>query len=53
MKNNLEGLRLYEIPEAKAREYDQEFRGDFGEQLLRDDPCIPAGVFQGLVAAHS
>jgi hypothetical protein len=43
MKNNPEGLRLYEIAEAKAREYDQEFRGDLGEQLLRDDPCIPAG----------
>ncbi len=43
MKNNPEGLRLYEIAEAKATEYDQEFRGDFGEQLLRDDPCIPAG----------
>jgi hypothetical protein len=43
MKNNPEGLRLYEIAEAAAREYDEEFRGDFGNQLLRDDPCIPAG----------
>jgi hypothetical protein len=43
MKNNPEGLRLFEIAEAKATEYDQESRGDFGEQLLRDDPCIPAG----------
>jgi hypothetical protein len=43
MKNNPDALRLYEIAEASAREYDQEFRGDFGEQLLRDDPCIPAG----------
>jgi hypothetical protein len=40
---NPENVRLYEIAEASAREYDQTFRGDFGEQLLRDDPCIPAG----------
>jgi hypothetical protein len=43
MKNNPEGLRLYEIAEASAREYDEMFRGDFGNQLLREDPTIPAG----------
>jgi hypothetical protein len=43
MKNRPESLRLYEIAEAAARKYDEEFRGDFGNQLLRDDPCIPAG----------
>jgi hypothetical protein len=43
MKNNPEGLRLYEIAEASALKYDEDFRGDFGNQLLRDDPCIPAG----------
>jgi hypothetical protein len=43
MKNYPEGLRLYEIAEAAAREHDQTFRGEFGNQLLRDDPCIPAG----------
>ena len=42
MKDNPEGLRLFEIAEAKAREHDQESRCDFGQQLLRDDPCIPA-----------
>jgi hypothetical protein len=42
MKNNPEVLRLYEIAEAAAREYDEMFRGDFGNQLLRDDPTIPA-----------
>ena len=42
MKNNPEALRLYEIAEAAAREHDEMFRGDFGNQLLRDDPTIPA-----------
>jgi hypothetical protein len=40
-KGNAEALRLYEIAEAAAREYDHTFRGDFGNQLLRDDTCIP------------
>jgi hypothetical protein len=39
----MESLRLYEIAEVEAKEYDQGFRGDFDEQLLRDDPCVPAG----------
>lgn len=42
MKDNPEGLRLYEVAEAAAREHDELFRGDFGNQLLREDPCIPA-----------
>ena len=40
-KDNAELLRLYEEAEAAAREYDEIFRGDFGNQLLRDDMCIP------------
>jgi len=40
-KGNAEALRLYEVAEAAAREHDEIFRGDFGNQLLRDDACIP------------
>ena len=42
-KHNPEALRLYEIAEAAARERDEAFKGDFGNQLLRDDPCFPSG----------
>jgi hypothetical protein len=42
MKQNPEALRLYEVAEAAARERDEFFRGDFGNQLLRDDPCFPS-----------
>ena len=43
MKHNPEALRLYEVAEAAARERDEAFKGDFGNQLLRDDPCFPSG----------
>jgi hypothetical protein len=42
MQHNPEALRLYEVAEAAARERDELFRGDFGNQLLRDDPCFPS-----------
>lgn len=42
MQNNPEALRLYEIAEAAVREHEETFRGDFCNQLLRDDPTIPA-----------
>lgn len=41
IKGNTEALGLYEAAEALARAYDEIFRGDFGNQLLRDDACIP------------
>ena len=42
MQHNPEALRLFEEAEAAARERDQHFRGHFGNQLLRDDPCFPS-----------
>lgn len=42
MKHDPEALRLYEVAEAAERERDEAFKGDFGNQVLRDDPCFPS-----------
>jgi hypothetical protein len=43
MKNNPEGLRLHAEAEEAYWAHQNEFRSyDFGNQLLRDDPCIPS-----------
>lgn len=42
MKHDPEALRLYEVAESAARERDEAFKGDFGNQLLRNDPCFPS-----------
>jgi len=41
-QHNSEALRIYEEAEALVRKRDEVFRGDFGNQILRSDPCFPS-----------
>ena len=51
MKGNENALKLFEAAEASAKAYDEQFRGEFGNQLLRkgEKSIPPADVIPALL----